>query len=500
VTAGTRPYGSTVSATAIGADHVVRLCDAIRTKDDSTLTRVLSDAKIDAPDDPLAAAFRHLAAALNDAPLAERVVPALLMLGSLPPATVAGHRPTLRAIVGALPPDGVRDAEHSPRPHVRAGAVVANGLLAGDGPIPEDAIAERLDARPAETEPDDVARITALWSDDASVVAGALLDVGTWPPATALALLWTTLPDLADDAAAIAAERIREIDERALSLLTRSAIARGGECDLLRATSALSVLSDASEPLVDALSHPSTPVRLRALRALARRDGALDAIGSRVRDAAPEVRHEAVGVLAMRKDPNGAVHLLDASADPVPSIAAAARAALRRLASSALIEQLVDALDDAERSAAAADVLTELAEHARGSLLERIGDSTGLARERMVQILRRTGAERRLVELLDDPHPIARSRAAEAIAALDGPNAATTLRPLLHDPEPELRARVAALIAETGDTSVADELSIVYLEEPDPRVRDAITDALRQLKRTDTHAAQGSTGPIGGRT
>jgi HEAT repeat protein len=88
-----------------------------------------------------------------------------------------------------------------------------------------------------------------------------------------------------------------------------------------------------------------------------------------------------------------------------------------------------------------------------------------------------------LARRLGDPIPDVRLMALDGIGKAGDRSATEAVRGRLADPEPEVRLRAVAAIVSIGDPRARAELEARRQQEHDPRVQQAIEDALARLPR-----------------
>ena len=389
-------------------------------------------------------------------------------------ADIALDDPFTEARIAAL--DALRSA-----PSAWRRRAAEEALASGDESILPSA-ARLLD--PAE---DEDAVIAASFlrcrSEQAAVHAAAVLAARAG--ADSVAILWTTLPGCPAPVRRHIVDRLREIDEHSLRMLARAAVRSGVPDQRAAALGVLGELADERvQPIIEALSDPSSEVRLAALGSIAHRPWGteiLDAVGDRVLDAQTEVREAAVGALRDASDARALPYLFTAAGDHVEGVRDAARAAIKRMSAPHVIDWLIRAMHKPDSVTVASELLVELGDAAIRAMIAEIAGADASSRERIGEILHAIGAGRHIRELLTDADPAVRCRAAYAIAAMGGRDATATLLGLLQDPEAGVRSHVVDLIADIDDAGAADELALACLREPHPAVADAMRRAASRM-------------------
>jgi len=455
--------------------------------------------------------LRTIEAALDELPRlleqesvdeAARAHSVALLAASLSPAVRAEYPASLRAVASLIPGDVLDELHNSPSPHARAGASLLSELLAAHpDPVGEEPPPAQIPAPPAHVPaaPDDapiVAPDVALQATEADVDENdtSIDAILRRRPVESIALLWTSLPTRSGSEQVEILGHLRRIDEAALAVLARFGVrAADAERRVVALTALGDLAAESDRPLLTAAGDPSPDVRLAALRALERRGGSggLDAAAGRVLDPRPDVREAAVAVLQITADVRAVPHLMTAAADPVESVQRRARDAIASMASMEVIDLITPALRSPETEDVAFDLLVEIGEAATESVIGAIDGADQRVRDRIGEILRITGGARRVRALLSDPDPVRRRRAVEAVAAIGGREATHTLLGMLQDPERDIRLCAVELLAQRQDPTIADELALMSLSEPDPFVRAAINEAIGEL----THASRGASRP-----
>jgi HEAT repeat protein len=188
-------------------------------------------------------------------------------------------------------------------------------------------------------------------------------------------------------------------------------------------------------------------------------------------EAATELRTAAVGALAGFDDDGARATLAAALSDPEPSLASAAKAALRQHGAAAA-GALVGALGGVAGEPARA-MLVGLGEAGVEPLQDACSDGDEAAREHalagLLELDRELGTPevretvfRTLLASLGDRSPGLRSTAAETLAELRDPRAGRALAAQLKDGQEEVREacrRALAALGETAVLHVADALS-----------------------------------------
>lgn len=197
--------------------------------------------------------------------------------------------------------------------------------------------------------------------------------------------------------------------------------------------------------------------REAAARALAKIDGAmLDRLSEEINSLDPERRLKAlqvVGYVDAEKDLRSL--LMDLIADPDRRVRATAVKIVELSGNVEGMRLLIGALSDPDDRVRANAI----------EAFEEIGDT------RFAQLLG---------PFLNDPDNRVRANAAKALWSLGRREVKETLEAMLSDPDEEMRLSAAWAIGETRYEGFADALEARLKEEPSPRVRERITEALRR--------------------
>jgi HEAT repeat protein len=372
----------------------------------------------------------------------------------------------IRAFRGKLHPSRILAAQHA---------------LASSDADAHVAAVELLDAG---TVQDAELAAGALQSSSTEAARRAVAVLAALRPTEAMCALWASLPGAPSEVQADIVGRLREINLDALRFLVRVSLQSRSRDQRIAGLTALGDLADeAIEPALEALADPAAEVRIAALRAVARRPqpGLIDDVGRRVSDPRPDVRSLAVSVLSDSHDSRGLTYLLAAAADADESVRRSARDAIRSMTCPEVIDRVVRALSAQRTEEVASSLLVELGGAATDDLLGAIESAAPRTRERIGEVLRATGAGRRIQILLCDPDPARRRCAVDGVGAMGGREAPQTLLAMLDDPEPGVRALAGELLGELGDASVTEELAFARVREPDRGVAEVLGEALRRL-------------------
>jgi HEAT repeat protein len=464
-----------MAATSMSEDHVVRIADAVRRGDPQTIVEALGVSTGTAPAEPLDpfAVARAALSALGDL-IGESTVDAghwsyaiaLMAAGMAPARRTQCHR-ELHAIARKMPAEHIEWLTSSASPQARVGANILAGLCS-----------EVIDASIC-TSQDTAGEEPPPWPEPVADVP-----LGTRSTEQRVAVLWVSMLGQSIDKQREIAERIREIDQATLRELVRTAVGGPSLDQRLSGLIGLGELRDEpADPLVAALGDPMPDVRIAALSAIGRRGdaGLADAVAARISDPRPDVRELAIDVVARNRQVRALPDLLNAADDPVEGVRRAARDAICSMASHDVLEQIVRALRSPATEEVARDVLVELGDAATDAVIAAIEDAAPRTRERIAEVLRATGAARRVLELLHGLDPVQRRLAAGAVVVMGGRDAAQTLLGLLEDPDHDVRARAASLLGEIADQSVTEPLGLARMREPHRDVCAAMDAALRKL-------------------
>jgi HEAT repeat protein len=412
------------------------------------------------------------------------------MVAGITPAVRSACGAELHSLAGCLSADEIDGLTGAPSPQVRIGARLLGNLrtnITTNTPTGEEPPPWPGDVRVSDVESQVILDGGTL--REAEIAAAALADanpdaarsatnvLAALRPVEAVCSLWASLPCASPAAQREILRCLREIDADALRLLAAISMRSRSHEQRVAGLTALGELADEPvEPAVLALADPVVKVRMAALRTVARRPQPelLEAVGRRVSDPRPDVRCLAVCVLRDSGDSRAIDYLVSSAADSDESVRRLARAAIRSLASTEVVNRIVRALSTPSSEETAHELLVELGPVATDDLLVAIDTAPHRVRELIGDVLRATGAGRRIQQLLIDPDPLRRLIAVEGVGAMRGREAARTLLRLLEDPEPALRARAGELLGELRDLSVTEELAFA-------RVREVLGGALRRL-------------------
>ncbi|RMG11592.1 MAG: PBS lyase, partial [Deltaproteobacteria bacterium] len=194
------------------------------------------------------------------------------------------------------------------------------------------------------------------------------------------------------------------------------------------------------------LRDPAAPVRIAALRALARFDDPrlVDLLSDRLYDADPDVRRAAAEALAAVGGTKAKRYLLVAYA----RLAGPARPAVAKALTALGVDPKVAVEEGAQRL-----MKQQLEALKSPNLAERIGAAEALGRSGREEAL---GA---LLPLLAEPSVPLAAAAARALGRLGDDRAVGPLLKLLEEPYPELQAAAAWALGRLGGEEVTDSLA-----------------------------------------
>jgi HEAT repeat protein len=220
---------------------------------------------------------------------------------------------------------------------------------------------------------------------------------------------------------------------------------------------------EAAPSLVDALADGDVDVRIAALPALARLNvtSAWDDVVNCLSDPEAEVRARAVAALRrLAKDGNDfPMHVHPLLDDPVPAVRAVAAASLLSTGPNARAEATLREMAAAEKA------------ESRVEALKSLGTWGGEAAFEIA------------AAALEDPQPVVRRAAAEALAGIDDPRRAETLVNALRDDDSSVREALAASIDTVGIPAL--QLTLDALR--DPKLEDGALLALDRM-HVEAHA------------
>jgi HEAT repeat protein len=269
-------------------------------------------------------------------------------------------------------------------------------------------------------------------------------------------------------------------------LLAVLAEERPGPKDPRLSVTCIGALAKIADPaavpaLARACRHPMAWVRAAALEALARFDDPLliETALEAVEDFDPDVRQQAVRLLALRGDRRATSRLLSACEGP---LAAVALRGLIRLSDERAVPRLArlfyDTTDRRVRHLAGRAIACS-ARNASGLYLG--GEPTQL--RATAWVLGEIGDKNsrwKLARLLTHFDERVRARSAAALGKIGDPASAAQLEAVLDDVSPRVRASAASALGQLGNVAAQEQLKPL-LHDPHPAVRMAAAAALRRL-------------------
>ncbi|HEX9123642.1 MAG TPA: HEAT repeat domain-containing protein [Actinomycetota bacterium] len=428
-----------------------------------------------------------------------------LLTDESPPVRVAA----LDGLAGTANPLGVEVAEaalaNDPSPAVRAAAVRTLGRCIQGSP------AHAPERAPADPDPD--VRATALQTfptasdvQISDLVSRSLSDpdervrraamhrfaelVGTdregaWAalrscPPRERGELVAALQQTESGLTELAFERLRSLDEQE-RVLAVEVVGWGGSPGCVEAA-------------IHALGDPSAQVRRSAVASLGRlRDpSAASALGKALVDPDPDVRIGAVGALGVIDDESVLGALVTALKDPEPRVRETASQVLTEWSSPAVARRLASVLAVPSLRDSAADLLTGIGPASVELLIDVLRQGNPALSSIVGGLLQQVVGIDDLLGRLSAPDPERRLRAVEAVGAVGGSSAVDALIRTLFDPDERIRIRSAQLLGTLGDRRAEQPVKQAALEDPDPEVVQAASEALARLGAEDGGRAAAS--------
>lgn len=324
----------------------------------------------------------------------------------------------------------------------------------------------------------------ALHDHDLEVARKAIAYLGSLGAPEALAILWSSLRMAAPQVQEPILRAMEEFDREAVVFLGRQSLDSPDPADRVLGLSVLARLEEGTnERLLMALDDPSPEVRTQALETIRSNPSpaAVIAVGTRLRDPEAPVRLLALEVLEAIEDDRTLPYFVDGAKDPSPEVRRAAKDALLRHSSDAVIDLLLRALAFPSHRRAAADILIELGRPAVTRLTAALRDAKPEAGNKIGEILREGNAAPVLIEELSNREPDRRLQAVAGLGAMMAVESVPALIERLHDPDATVRATTARVLGSLGDVGAVEPLKAAFISDPDMEVVRAIEPALRRL-------------------
>jgi HEAT repeat protein len=239
------------------------------------------------------------------------------------------------------------------------------------------------------------------------------------------------------------------------------------------------------EPMIAFLEEPSQhPARAWAANILGevRATRAFPALVRALDDLDDEVRAKAAASLGKLGDHRAVTYLLDhLLTDPAPFVRARIAGALGQFNDTEVIDTLVRALGDPAwwvrmRSVEALEPIGAVSE---GPLMLALDDTDPEIRIRAAVALERLGVPNRIIGQIESG--TASGEAMEILTKFGLAGARELLAEQLAHSSPFVRATIISAIQQAGRRDLSNELIHSSLEDPDPEIRAAAFDALRNL-------------------
>jgi HEAT repeat protein len=233
------------------------------------------------------------------------------------------------------------------------------------------------------------------------------------------------------------------------------------------------------ESAIRVLGDPGALVRRAAVDALGRlRDrSAVAALGKTLGDPDPEVRSGAVRALGVIDDEGVLSYLVAALKDPEQSVRETASHVLTEWSSPAVAKRLAGVLTVPSLRDSAADLLMRIGPTSVELLIDVLRQGSPGLRGTVGPLLNSLVGVDEFIRRMESVEPERRSRAAEALGAIGGPDAVDTLVAALSDPDEHVRLRAAQLLGDIGNARAAEAVSRL-LDDPVPEVAAAAREAL----------------------
>ncbi len=237
---------------------------------------------------------------------------------------------------------------------------------------------------------------------------------------------------------------------------------------------------DATAVVIDALADPDPTVRRSAASAMRvlRTPAAVRALSGALSDPHAEVRIEATRALGLIDDDTVPDALISALRDPEIRVRNMAAESLVHWQSPAVARRLSAALGVAELRESAATGLQRMGRAAIDPLVRAVAEENRDVALAAAGVLDRIAGPAAFLERLSSTDPDVRLGAVEVLGAMGGPASVEALMSTLSDPDVRVRARSAALLGTLGDARAVRSLRRVFLTDPMPDVATAAESAL----------------------
>lgn len=277
----------------------------------------------------------------------------------------------------------------------------------------------------------------------------------------------------------------RSLDFVTEALRDRQSAIRWKALDELGRFEVPQVLSSVRSMLSD--SEPKVKIRVLQLLSAYSDKNSVIAIEGLLGDKNIDVRRQAAQALGEIRDSRAIKPLINViKKDSL--IRMSATEALKKIGEPS-VEPLIALLQEKDLDGLAQEAVIEtLGElkdpRASAALIAALRTSDSWGRKKTVDALYKIGnnATNPLIAALKDPEPLVREGVTEVLGRLKVPQSLGPLSALLEDPVPEVRARAAWALGELGDEQAISALANIADHDPDESVRNAAQTAIKRIK------------------
>ncbi len=237
------------------------------------------------------------------------------------------------------------------------------------------------------------------------------------------------------------------------------------------------------EAAIQSLQDPVARVRRAAAGSLARlRDpSAAGALGKALTDPDPGVRVGLVRALGVIDDESVLGFLVSALSDPDAGVREVASEVLTQWSSPAVAKRLAGVLAVPGLRDQVSDVLYRIGPSSVELLIDVLVQANPAVVQTVGELLQGIAGMDELIDRMSSVDPERRLRAAEAVGAVGGPDAADALMRSLADPDERIRTRCVELLARIGDPRAVSAIESTALHDPVQSVVATAQQALAHL-------------------